>query len=137
MNHMKEVAEKLGIELGEYFKIIDEKGLIMDMDFRLTEEEGLQFYYKIYGIWVNSAKLGDLISGKYQIKKKPFVPKLTEMYYYISRSGTVGYIKNSLSTFDFMAYALGNCFKTEVEAETNKEKIMKTCFNKYYENRGN
>lgn len=134
MNHMKEVAEMLGIELGEYFKIIDENGLTMDLDFRLTEEEGLQFYYKTYGIWVNSMRLRDLISGKCQIKKKPFTPKSMEMYCYISARGTVARTKNIFSTFDFMAYALGNCFKTEAEAERNKEKIMKTCFNKYYEN---
>ena len=135
MNHMKEVAKMLEVELGEHFKIIDENGLTMDMDFRLTEE-GLQYCDEMYGVWLSSARLGNLLSGKCQIKKKPFTPKSMEMYYFIMASGAVDRTKNTLSAFDLMAYALGNCFKTEAEAERKKEKIMKTCYNKYYEDEG-
>ena len=68
MNHMKEVAKILGVQLGEEFKIdihsiilsdnfyLTEKGLFMVSDFRLMREE-----------------LSSLLNGEYEVVKLPIL----------------------------------------------------------------
>ena len=72
MNHMKQVAHMLGLEIGEEFFI---KGCIDDFRFKFTEEDVGYFYD---GTWVSIlCYLGNLLNGKWELVKIP-KPILTE-----------------------------------------------------------
>ena len=66
MNHMKQVAHILGLEIGEEFFI---KGCIDDFRFKFTEEDVGYFYD---GTWVSIlCFLGNLLNGKWELVKIP------------------------------------------------------------------
>lgn len=56
---------------------------------------------------------------------KPFIPKFGESYYYISYNGEikVGLYNNAL--VDWLCVAMGNCFRNDKQALTNKNIIVK------------
>lgn len=56
---------------------------------------------------------------------KPFIPKFGESYYYISYNGEikVGIYNNAL--VDWLCVAMGNCFRNDKQALTNKNIIVK------------
>lgn len=56
---------------------------------------------------------------------KPFIPKFGESYYYISYNGEikVGLYNNAL--VDWLCVAMGNCFRNDKQALTNKNVIVK------------
>lgn len=53
---------------------------------------------------------------------KPFVPKLNEYYWFITKNGMVSNTAYSC-TYDWAMVALGNAFRTEKEAEMNKKGV--------------
>ena len=66
MNHMKEVAEMLGVELEEEFKINDDS----TYKFKLTNS-GL-FFLNYAGVWsICDYKLTQLLNGKHEIIELP------------------------------------------------------------------
>ena len=72
MNHMKQVAQMLGVEIGEEFNI---KGCIDNFRFKFTEEDIGYFYNDR---WVSmSCYLCNLLNGKWELVKIP-KPLLTE-----------------------------------------------------------
>lgn len=78
MNHMKEVAALLGVELKERFKIIDYNCKEIGT-YKLTEDGLLQCseeYDYIYFVDTSST-ITYLLTGADTIKKIPFKPKLT------------------------------------------------------------
>ena len=67
MNHMKEVAQLLGVEIGEEFKIEGHSG---NVKYRLTEEN-LE-YLSSYDHWFSiSSTLNELLNGEYKVVKIP------------------------------------------------------------------
>lgn len=53
-------------------------------------------------------------------------PKDGEEYWYITPNGNIHSVPcDSQATSDIALFLIGNCFKTEKEAEQNKEKILK------------
>lgn len=118
MNHMKQVAEMLGVELGERFAL--ESGGVDTGDFVLGED-GL---YSISddGRAMESNIIVYILTGKLKIVKKPWLPNDNEVYYCIdhqdNRSGDIYVVTYNWqgNTADYMCYATGNCFKTKSEA---------------------
>lgn len=53
---------------------------------------------------------------------KPFVPKLSECYWFINKQGRV-YNTDYSCSYDWAMVALGNAFRTEKEAEMNKKEV--------------
>ena len=77
MNHMKEVAEMLGVEIGEEFKI---EGLLGDTRYKLTREN-LEYFYD--GRWYTiSGTLNYLLNGEYKLVKlsKPILDEVEKEY---------------------------------------------------------
>ena len=113
---MKEVAQMLGVELGEEFEI---EGMY-ENPFHLTGR-GL---YDCYGHMM-SLVLHNLITGNYEVVKKPWVPKAGEMVWIADNDGEA-----SLFTFDsdfapdVAALALGWYCLTEEEAEAHAPEIQ-------------
>ena len=73
MNHMKEVAQLLGVEIGEEFKI---EGHDDNLKFKFTENCFLQSYGDVYG-WVDSISIMTVLEGRAKIIKLP-KPILTD-----------------------------------------------------------
>lgn len=66
MNHMKEIAQLLGVEIGEEFKIEGHSG---NVKYRLTEE-GLEYFSCGNGFTISST-LNRLLNGEYKVVKIP------------------------------------------------------------------
>ena len=69
-------------------------------------------------------------SDEIYIEKADFIPSDEQVYYYLAfdRDFSNTSIKNSFwgnRIFDRANYIIGNCFRTEKEAEDNKNKIIK------------
>ncbi len=119
MNRMQEVAQMLGVELGEEFKI---KGLD-DCIFTFNKNELLCSRFDIN----TDNTIIKLIKGELEIIKKPFRPKFEEKFYFVNYNGefwkiTETFWDNSLE--DLEDLHIGNCFKTMQEVEQNKQKII-------------
>ncbi len=115
MNYMKQVAEMLGVELEERFKLVDgaphlryrfnETGLVRENAADDKEE-------------YCASVLNRLLNGEYEIEKLPWKPKIGETYWFADESeGGIFYSEWSDEAFDYAFYASGNCFKTKEEAE--------------------
>lgn len=112
MNYMKDVAELLGVNLGEEFEIegnpfkpykLTEKGLIDRNDYKCDYT------------------LTSLLMGECKVIKKP---KKGDGYYSIRIGGSVDVLTWFEDTYDYMAIALGNCFRTEEEAKEHKDEVL-------------
>lgn len=138
MNYMSKIAEMLGVEIGEEFKVVDADGKLYDCIFKLTEDGSKSTFIKPngeYSSWSNDPyMLSLLLTGKCSIVKKPWKPKNGENFYTISVS-----IDNEISVYLYVwrdngtcneLYALGNCFRTKEEADKHKHKYIKWIRNK-------
>lgn len=131
MNYYKKIAEMLGVELGEEFKVSDMK----IFTFKFTENDGLMFKYGTNEDYMPSALiLTKLLRGDYSVVKLPWKPKEGELYWYYSKTLNQAISRN----WDAKNYALclwkcGNCFKTEEEANAKGKEIMKQIQKEYKE----
>ena len=118
MNHMKEAAQMLGVELGEEFEIEGVYG----NPFRLTE----------HGLYdccdrVASFVLQNLIVGNCVIVKKPWIPKDGEKVWAIYSDpepiiGETHFVSQSYN--DLSRFALGCLCRTHEEAEAHAPEIQ-------------
>lgn len=77
MNYMADVAQMLGVEIGEEFKI---EGLLCDTRYKLTREN-LEYFYD--GRWYTiSGTLNYLLNGEYKLVKlsKPILDDVEKKY---------------------------------------------------------
>lgn len=74
------IAEMLGLEIGEKFKLNDEHSTLTYM----FEDERLVYYDDEHETIVKEVKCNEfiaLISGSFRVIKLPWKPKVNEMYY--------------------------------------------------------
>lgn len=118
MNYMKQIAEMLGVEFGEEFKIRFESGIVPDDLYMLTDNA-------IYmpNVTVSSENLlWRLLTGRCEIVKLPWKPKNGEHYYYIDTGGEVTYETfNPSVIYDIALYKLGKLYRTREEAKAHAE----------------
>lgn len=118
MNYMKQVAEMLGVEMGERFDVKDEYGDITADCF--IDENGL--HNNCIDLVCTFERV---LNGSAEIIKRPFRPNCNEEYWFVSCDGDVQVaIVDGETTFDLMAIYMGNCFRTEAEAAAHKDEIM-------------
>jgi hypothetical protein len=110
---MFEVAEMLGVRVGERFEIETLEG-----EFTLGNE-GL---YSMITQSYRPEVLLDLLTGKLGIKRAPWKPDLNERYYVIEETGMVSEEVWWNECIDIMFYKLGNCYRTIEEAEAHVDK---------------
>ena len=118
------IAQELGVEVGEEFRIKDESGI--DEDFHRFTDCGLVYYDQAMCEWQESARIIDLIDGRAEIVKKPFEPKDGERYWYVYWGTEHIRVTDLPFENDDMHYHhkyCGNCFRTEGEAEKHKYEI--------------
>lgn len=118
-NHMTEVANMLGVELGEEFEIdyggsdVILSAKVTDTGFRIINSNSLEFS----GLFLNL-----LLSGQLKIKHKPWKPIINDIYYFVRSDGDVSSAQWISNVWDHSIYKLGNCYRTREEAEANRDK---------------
>ncbi len=114
---MKQVAQMLGVELGEEFSL--------EGDFhpyRFTQN-GVEWFGSNYREWIDEpSMLRPILVGAKKIIKQPWKPKPGEKYWFVSTdtNEVIAYYWADSSS-DIMRGRLGNVFKTSSEAEANIE----------------
>lgn len=120
MNYMSEVAKMLGVELGEEFEIIFPNANCHATALLNSEK----LYIKDHNIanqdmWQSYA-LTYILNGTYKIKRKPWKPKVNEMFWHINKCGDLVCWRWQDYVDDYLNYyKLGNCYRTEAEAKLN------------------
>ena len=132
MNYYKQVAEILGVELNEEFRLKNKDGSILKFKYKITEFSGLLF--KGINEWMKSGYIDKIISGDLTIVKLPWKLKCDEFYYYYSPCTGITYQErwNNTSS-DYCMWKIGNCFRTREEAETKGKEIMESIEKEYRE----
>ena len=123
-NLIPEIAQMLGVEIGEEFKVLHKVGFEIICNFT---QEGL-FVDKGCSGRYNKELLADIICGKVEIVKLPWKPNKGETYYTFDRMGDK-WCTNSYWWGGFPdEYALldkGWIYRTEKEAEAALPKVAK------------
>lgn len=115
MNHMKEIAHMLGVEMGERFKVSG-----MDGEFWLADN-GLHMQDD-KGDYDLNALLAALLTGRSKIVYPPWKPKFGDVYYHNNRFGELHRERaEDNNLFDLMIARLGKTYRTEVEAKSHAE----------------
>ena len=84
MNYYKKIAEMLGVELGEEFRLKENKTKnILIPRYKITQEEGLMYSVN-RNEFDRSVSLMSIINGSYSIVKLPWKPKKGEVYWHYS-----------------------------------------------------
>lgn len=130
MNYMKEVAALLGVEFEEIFKIKKDKTPdgqlhMKDKEYKLTPK-GLYMSYdfgEVPGWMKASESFTNVLNGNYTIVKLPWTPKEGETYYYC-KLDEVDCTKYTARHSDKLNIKLGNCFRTDTEAEEHLDRFM-------------
>ena len=121
MTPMEYLKKYLGVMDDELFDVYDEYGdCIKDCPYhfsgnQIVNERNLVDCDLVY----------DLMACDYTIKKRPFVPKVGERYFYITKGGCILCDMNSLNHVDLALIKCGWVFRTKAEAEANKERVMR------------
>ena len=120
MKPIEYLKQYLGVTDGELFDVYDEYGdCIKDCPYHFS---GNQFINKRR--LVDDIAVYDLLTGEYTIKKRPFVPKHLEDYFYIENNGEICKTQNRYWNIDLARIKCGWVFRTENEAEANKERVL-------------
>lgn len=125
MNHTKEVAKMLGIELNTDFYAIgrDEKKLKC-----ILTGDGLKYRFADGSLQLSNSILTGLITGDYKVEKMPYLPKLGDEYYHPSLyDSTLVMSKTWLNDlWDNNLYNRGLVYRTKEEAQKACEAMLKT-----------
>lgn len=134
MNYYKQIAEMLGVELGEEFSLKNiQTEDINRSRYKITQEEGLM--YSIERVkWARSTMLLLIINGDFSVVKLPWKPKLGEKYWYYSINSEIALWTPWYSSgSDLENWKIGNFFKTHEEALDKGKKIMEAIQKEYEE----
>lgn len=130
MNHMRQVAKMLGVELNDEFILLDSD---LDLEtigkYRITSK-GLEFYNEWEYKWIpeSGLRLKHLLRGRYRIGEVLWQPKDNEIYYIpVIHNGEPQWTMSTWCKEDLCEakarYKAGIVCRTEVEAKV-KAKMM-------------
>lgn len=122
-NHMREIADMLGVEMDEEFGIAY-GDTVAPVQAKITADGLMTRYTQNRSYWLNDKMLVELLCVKNEIciKRTPWKPKYRHTYYYVGNDSNVWEVVWYGATKDYNSYKLGNCYRTREEAESNKEK---------------
>ena len=131
MNYYKQIAEMLGVELDEEFKL---KPSCLEKPWNCLyrfSKDGLENKYSDLS-WGKCEKgaIDEIFIGKNEVIKIPWKPKCGDEFYYYGVQGAIKKIWMG-TTFDFYRWKSGNCFRTREEAETKGKEIFEQIKNEY------
>ena len=138
MNNWGKFAEILELELEQEFVITDDDGNRKDKYTYKITEDGLLYKSPTFNWAISSlGTIGNLLNGDYKVVSKPWKPKKGETYWYYPNPIYFGVINSYVwndDLTDLLFWKVGNCFKTEEEAETKGKEIMEQIQKEYEEN---
>lgn len=112
MIYMEQIAKMFNVEFGENFCV-----------------QGYQdvYHFTLRGLIDSHGEehpmiLNSILCGRVDVYVKPWKPERTEVYYYVNNCGFVDSEHWEFCSFDLGNYKIGNCYKTEKEAERNIDK---------------
>lgn len=136
MNYYKQFAEMLGLELEQEFVLIDVDGNRKNKYTYKFTEDGVVYKSPTFTNWsINSlGTIGSLLNGDVKAVPKPWKPKEDEKYWYYSKVFNLAIShKWCVGNYDLLLFKVGNCFKTEKEANAKGKEIMKQIQKEYEE----
>ena len=133
-NHMKDIANLFGLELGEKFKLFYDNGDEREGEYIITE----------YGLKRTESGLYDctdilmcMLQGCYEIKKLPWKPQDGEVYYFPDVSLGRPHADEDEwgdDARDNVRYEANMVCKTEKEAREKSKKMLKALKEEEHEN---
>lgn len=134
MNYYKKIAEMLGVELGEEFRLKENKTKnILIPIYKITQEEGLMYSVN-RNEFDRSVSLMSIINGSYSIVKLPWKPKQGEKYWWYSLAWKQAIETKWVSSYsDLLEWKIGNYFRTEEEANAKGKALVEQIKNEYEE----
>lgn len=142
MNYMKQIAQMLGVEIGEEFYLkstLNGKYCSSGKNkttFKLSDS-GMQmkFVHNNDYEWCSiDAILAEILTGSLEIVKKPWKPKKDENYYCVLLCKEIVYTCFFEDYDDIMRYQLGNCFRTKEEITPEVlEETWQRCYGAYFQ----
>lgn len=136
MNYYKQFAEMLGLELEQEFVLTDDDGNRKNKYTYKFTEDGVVYKSPTFTNWsINSlGTIGSLLNGDVKAVPKPWKPKQGEWYWHYSKVFNKANSSKWLCGYsDLIFWKLGNCFRTEKEAETKGKEIMEALLKEYEE----
>lgn len=120
-NYMEIVAQILGVDLAEQFKVYAMETLLGEV---MLSDKGIVFCEPdCCGGMSASAVLEGLLTGALTLKRKPWKPTFRERYYYYDSDEKLIYDTEYYGEMmDLTLYKIGNCYRTREAAEANKDK---------------
>ena len=125
MNLIPKIAEMLGVEIGEEFKVTQYNNVVFRFD-----ETSLQFYFHLTDEWRETSDefYKTIMKGDTEVERLPFEPKDKEKYWTVYWKGLGDMLCAVYKTWrgdscDFANKVSGNCFRSEAEAKKNKYEI--------------
>lgn len=127
VNHMAEVAKMLGVELGEEFEIVFPNNPNCHATAVLYESGlNIQKHNLANQDFWHLTALTNILNGTYTIKRKPWKPKNAEYFSSVTPEGGIFSDRWRDGAWDHSnLYKIGNCYRTEEEAEANHDKWVK------------
>ncbi|MBO1701057.1 hypothetical protein [Eubacterium callanderi] len=114
-NYMSEIAQMLGVEIGEEFNLLNEDGeIVLYSPYKFTGDSIIDYEGNTLRGW----RLWNLLTGEYTLQKRPWRLKDGGEYWYVSSNGKV-YTTTLCATnaCELAMLNMGNCFLTEEAAE--------------------
>lgn len=137
MNYYKQVAEMLGLELGQEFRTVEPNSKQESKDVYRIEDDGV--YSAVSpnaALWgrEQSTIVDRLLGGVLVPVPKHWKPKYGEQYWSYSVKSSQAYCVMFGEFFeDYAIWKSGNCFRTKEEAETKGKEIMEAIQKEYEE----
>lgn len=123
------LREKIGVDIGEEFDVYKKGNMLWRCKF-----EGNGFFCKGYYEFQKAEVWKNIIANfhEYTFKRKPFIPKYKEDYFFLTVSRDENNnisLKRGRKTWtddgvDYGMLALGNVFRSEKEALASKDKLL-------------
>ena len=136
MNYYKQVAEMLGLELGQEFILTDSYGKRKDEYTYQITKNGFLYKSQINDDWYGerSETIERLLEGYDKAVPKPWKPKYGDAYWKWATNLELTQFKRwNDASVDFACWKLGNCFKTREEAQSKGKEIMEQIMKEYKE----
>lgn len=139
-NYMPEIAQMLGVEIGEEFEILLETGGALDVGpYKFTSKTILDRD----GEEIDGFLVIDLLNGIGTIQKRPWRPRVGELFWTINGKGDAEQYHFTNDVRDLALLNMGNCFPSKEAAKDCKTgcdncpftytKTGQTCINFQYD----
>lgn len=120
-NYMPEVAQMLGVEIGEEFDILDENGDDRGWNpHRFTKEMMVDRLGGEGSGWL----VCYLLTGEYTLRKRPWKPRRDEKYWVVCPDGYIDSWIFGNSESDLALLNMGNCFPSREVASAKKDEML-------------